>query len=202
MRNSFPARLPPVLRLWHERGSPCGRSGPSDRSTTLLQEQLGVQRCSERARAGFLERAVWVTHWLPTLLAMTVLTITYRPKRAPRKKRKQPPITNRIVTPAPMKKRMTGPVIRLGAEPLTKIPASESLVSRRANRNARRSSSRSGYLVSVTRWRPTPDGVCVLVWCKACHHQAPADLQAIIDRGLGDVPLRTSGSAAQLAAAG
>jgi hypothetical protein len=24
------------------------------------------------------------------------------------------------------------------------------------------------------------------VWCKACYHQAPADLQAIIDRGQGD----------------
>jgi len=30
----------------------------------------------------------------------------------------------------------------------------------------------------------------VLVWCKACHHQGPADLQAIIDRGLGDRPLK------------
>jgi hypothetical protein len=29
-----------------------------------------------------------------------------------------------------------------------------------------------------------------LVWCKACHHQAPADLQAIIDVGRGDVPLK------------
>jgi len=29
-----------------------------------------------------------------------------------------------------------------------------------------------------------------LVWCNACHHQAPADLQAIIDAGLGDVPLK------------
>jgi hypothetical protein len=36
-----------------------------------------------------------------------------RPKRAPGKKRKQPPIANRIVTPAPMKKRL-GPVFRLG----------------------------------------------------------------------------------------
>jgi hypothetical protein len=26
------------------------------------------------------------------------------------------------------------------------------------------------------------------VWCKACHHQAPADLQAIVDAGRGDVP--------------
>jgi hypothetical protein len=28
-----------------------------------------------------------------------------------------------------------------------------------------------------------------LVWCKACHHQAPADLLALIDAGRGDVPL-------------
>ena len=31
--------------------------------------------------------------------------------------------------------------------------------------------------------------VC-LVWCKACHYQAPADLQAIVDGGRGDVPLK------------
>jgi hypothetical protein len=30
----------------------------------------------------------------------------------------------------------------------------------------------------------------VLVWRKACFHPAPADLQAIIDRGRGDVPLK------------
>jgi hypothetical protein len=30
----------------------------------------------------------------------------------------------------------------------------------------------------------------VLVWRKACYHQAPADLQAIIDGGRGDVPLK------------
>jgi hypothetical protein len=29
-----------------------------------------------------------------------------------------------------------------------------------------------------------------LVWCKACHHQAAADLQAIIDAGQGDRPLK------------
>ncbi len=44
---------------------------------------------------------------------MPIVTTSYRPKRAPRKKRKQPPIANRIVTPAPMKKRL-GPVFRLG----------------------------------------------------------------------------------------
>ena len=27
------------------------------------------------------------------------------------------------------------------------------------------------------------------VWCKACHHAADADLQALIDSGHGDVPL-------------
>jgi hypothetical protein len=30
----------------------------------------------------------------------------------------------------------------------------------------------------------------VLVWCKACHHQVPADLEAIIDAGQGDRPLK------------
>ena len=30
----------------------------------------------------------------------------------------------------------------------------------------------------------------LLAWCKACDHQAPADLQAIIDVGRGDVPLK------------
>jgi hypothetical protein len=29
------------------------------------------------------------------------------------------------------------------------------------------------------------DCVCLFVWCRACHHQGPADLQAII-RGQGD----------------
>ena len=24
---------------------------------------------------------------------------------------------------------------------------------------------------------------CLLVWCRSCHHQAPADLQAIVDAG-------------------
>jgi hypothetical protein len=31
--------------------------------------------------------------------------------------------------------------------------------------------------------------VRVLVWCKACRHEANADLQAIMDVGRGDVPL-------------
>jgi len=31
---------------------------------------------------------------------------------------------------------------------------------------------------------------CLLVWCKACHHQAPADLQAIVDAGRGDGPIK------------
>jgi hypothetical protein len=30
----------------------------------------------------------------------------------------------------------------------------------------------------------------VLVWYKACHHQAPADLKAIIDSGRGDVSVK------------
>ena len=56
---------------------------------------------------------------------MTIVTPTYRPKRAPRKKRKQPPIANRIVEPEPMKPRK-GPMIRLreDAEPFaTNDPA-------------------------------------------------------------------------------
>ena len=43
---------------------------------------------------------------------MTIVTSTYRPKRAPRKKRKGPAIVSRIVTPAPLKP-LKGPVIRL-----------------------------------------------------------------------------------------
>ena len=37
---------------------------------------------------------------------------------------------------------------------------------------------------------PQDGWLCLLVWCKACHHQGPADQQAIIDRGRGDVPLK------------
>jgi hypothetical protein len=37
---------------------------------------------------------------------------------------------------------------------------------------------------------PNDSWLCVFVWCKACHHQAPADLQAIIDAGSGDVPVK------------
>jgi len=29
----------------------------------------------------------------------------------------------------------------------------------------------------------------VLVWCKSCRHQAQADMQKLIDTGIGDVPL-------------
>jgi hypothetical protein len=43
---------------------------------------------------------------------VTIVTSTYRPKRAPRKKRKQPAIVSRIVTP-PKLKPLKGPVIRL-----------------------------------------------------------------------------------------
>lgn len=35
------------------------------------------------------------------------------------------------------------------------------------------------------------DWLCLLVLCKACYHHVPADLQAIIDGGRGDVPLRS-----------
>ena len=37
---------------------------------------------------------------------------------------------------------------------------------------------------------PNDSWLCIFVWCKACHHQAPADLQAIIDAGRGDVPVK------------
>jgi len=30
---------------------------------------------------------------------------------------------------------------------------------------------------------PNDGWLCLLGWCKACHHQAPADLQAIVDAG-------------------
>jgi hypothetical protein len=46
---------------------------------------------------------------------VTIVTSSYRPKRAPRKKRPQPPIANRIVTSAPMKP-LKGPVILLGQQ--------------------------------------------------------------------------------------
>jgi hypothetical protein len=32
--------------------------------------------------------------------------------------------------------------------------------------------------------------LCLLVFCKTCYHQAPADLQSIIDAGRGDEPLK------------
>jgi len=32
--------------------------------------------------------------------------------------------------------------------------------------------------------------LCLLVKCTACHHQAPADLRAIIAAGRGDRPLK------------
>jgi hypothetical protein len=36
---------------------------------------------------------------------------------------------------------------------------------------------------------PQSGWLCLLVWCKACHHQTPADLQALVDAGRGDVPV-------------
>jgi hypothetical protein len=47
---------------------------------------------------------------------MTIVRTSYRPKRAPRRKPKQPALAQAIVSPAPMKKRLKGPVIRLGDE--------------------------------------------------------------------------------------
>ena len=29
--------------------------------------------------------------------------------------------------------------------------------------------------------------VCVLVWCKSCRHQAQADMQKMIDAGMGEL---------------
>jgi hypothetical protein len=37
---------------------------------------------------------------------------------------------------------------------------------------------------------PQDGWLCVFVWCKACHDQAPADLRAIIAAGRGDRPLK------------
>ena len=51
---------------------------------------------------------------------MTIVTTSYRPKRAPSKKRQQPPITNRIVMPAKLKP-IKGPVIRLRGQVPDKI---------------------------------------------------------------------------------
>jgi hypothetical protein len=44
---------------------------------------------------------------------MTIVTTSYRPKRAPRRKHKQPAIASAIVTPAPLKKGPSRHVIRL-----------------------------------------------------------------------------------------
>jgi hypothetical protein len=40
------------------------------------------------------------------------------------------------------------------------------------------------------RWAPNDRWLCLFVWCRACHHQAPADLRAIIAGGQGDRPLK------------
>jgi hypothetical protein len=37
---------------------------------------------------------------------------------------------------------------------------------------------------------PQDGWLCLLVWCKACFHRGPADLQAIVDAGQGDRPLK------------
>jgi hypothetical protein len=37
---------------------------------------------------------------------------------------------------------------------------------------------------------PQDSWLCLLVWCSACYHQGAADLQAIIDAGQGDKPLK------------
>jgi hypothetical protein len=37
---------------------------------------------------------------------------------------------------------------------------------------------------------PNDGWLCLFVRCKACSHRGPADLQAIIDAGRGDVPIK------------
>ena len=38
---------------------------------------------------------------------------------------------------------------------------------------------------------PQDGWLCLFVWCKGgCHHQGAADLQAIIDAGQGDKPIK------------
>jgi hypothetical protein len=37
---------------------------------------------------------------------------------------------------------------------------------------------------------PNDRWLCLFVWCQACHHQAPADLRAIIAGGQGNRPLK------------
>jgi hypothetical protein len=48
----------------------------------------------------------------------------------------------------------------------------------------------SGQLSQLPRRMLPQTYLCLFVWCKACHHQGAADLQAIIDAGKGDVPLK------------
>jgi hypothetical protein len=52
-------------------------------------------------------------------MASEIVTSHYRPKRAPRKKRKQPPLAPVIVTPGPMKKGPPRHVTRLGQSEAT-----------------------------------------------------------------------------------
>ena len=37
---------------------------------------------------------------------------------------------------------------------------------------------------------PQTAWLCLLVWCKACRHQAPTGLQAVVDAGRGDAPIK------------
>jgi len=37
---------------------------------------------------------------------------------------------------------------------------------------------------------PQDGWLCLFVRCRACFHQAPADLQAIVDAGRGDDPIK------------
>ena len=48
----------------------------------------------------------------------------------------------------------------------------------------------SDSLPTARTMLPQSSWLCLLVWCKACHHQAPADLQALVAGGRGDVPIK------------
>jgi hypothetical protein len=48
----------------------------------------------------------------------------------------------------------------------------------------------TGDLPTARSTLPNDAWLCLLVWCRACFHQAPADLRAIIEADQGDRPLK------------
>ena len=44
-------------------------------------------------------------------------------------------------------------------------------------------------LPTARTMQPQSAWLCLLLWYKACYHQAPADLQALVDAGHGDMRL-------------